>query len=181
MEFKAGTKVTVIDEDLNGVVQRVEGKWVFFVCDDGFEYKYPKSALYAIDEQGQIEFYPKEIKIEKEEKANRRGKAALKISFKGKKPEFDLHLEALFPERSPSRNKESLNLQLEYAAGVIQKAIEVRVRNLVFIHGMGQGILREELRNMLDQRFPNVEYYDGDYMRYGQGATEVIIHGLGSI
>lgn len=181
MEFKPGTKVTVIDEDLNGVVSRIEGKWVYFECEDGFEYKYPRSSLYAIDEEGVIEFYPKDLLFDLDGESSKKAKSALKINFKGKKPEFDLHLEALFPKHAPSRNQESLNIQLEYAARVIQKATDVRVRNLVFIHGMGQGILREELRNMLSQRFPNVEYFDGDYMRYGQGATEVIIHGLGSI
>jgi len=181
MDFEAGSKVTVIDEDLNGVVIRSEGDWVWFNCKDGFEYKYPKSALYSLSDSGEIEFYPKNEVFDKDAEAGRDEKGPIKINFKGKKAEFDLHLEALFPDRAPKSNKESLQIQLEYAAEVVQKAIEVRVRNLVFIHGMGQGILREELRNMLSSRFPNVEFFDADYMRYGQGATEVIIHGLGSI
>ncbi|MAY83691.1 MAG: hypothetical protein CMP59_06105 [Flavobacteriales bacterium] len=181
MEFEPGTKVTVIDEDLNGEVIRTKGDWVWFICEDGFEYKYPKSSLYSISDKGEMNFNPKSYIVDKEAEGDQSKGKGLRINFKGKKPEFDLHLEALFPDRAPQRNKESLLIQLEYASKVIHKAIEVRVRNIVFIHGMGQGILREELRNMLSERFPNVEYFDADYIRYGQGATEVIIHGLGSI
>jgi dsDNA-specific endonuclease/ATPase MutS2 len=50
---------------------------------------------------------------------------------------------------------------------------------MVFIHGRGRGILREELRKMLAEEYPHIEYFDGNYMRYGSGATEIIIHGLG--
>ncbi|MEX0273541.1 MAG: Smr/MutS family protein, partial [Flavobacteriaceae bacterium] len=44
----------------------------------------------------------------------------------------------------------------------------------VFIHGVGEGVLREELQYLF-RRYDNVEYYDADYQQYGLGATEVYI------
>ena len=45
---------------------------------------------------------------------------------------------------------------------------------MVFIHGVGEGVLKEELNTLLN-RYNNVEYYDADFKTYGLGATEVRI------
>ena len=45
-------------------------------------------------------------------------------------------------------------------------------KGLVFIHGHGDGVLRSELYSLL--RRYSVQFYDGDYAKYGGGATEVI-------
>ena len=46
---------------------------------------------------------------------------------------------------------------------------------LVFIHGVGEGVLKEELRYLFN-RYDNVKFYDADYQKYGLGATEVYIY-----
>jgi dsDNA-specific endonuclease/ATPase MutS2 len=43
----------------------------------------------------------------------------------------------------------------------------------VFIHGVGQGVLRHQIRTSLDQHHPDCTFRDGDPRRYGSGATEV--------
>jgi dsDNA-specific endonuclease/ATPase MutS2 len=45
---------------------------------------------------------------------------------------------------------------------------------MVFIHGVGEGVLRQELETLLG-RYSNVQFYDADYKSYGIGATEVRI------
>jgi len=181
MEFRSGTKITVIDEDLIGVVKRQEGNWVFFECEDGFEYSYPASALCTVGEEGEVEHQARSFNYQIEKHLKDDKKKVASIKFQGKKPEFDLHLEVLFPDQPPASDRAALSYQVDRAAEILNRAIELRVKNLVLIHGRGQGILREELRNMMDERFPNVEYFDANYMRYGGGATEVWIHGLGNI
>ena len=57
--------------------------------------------------------------------------------------------------------------QLEFAIGK-------RIQKVVFIHGVGEGVLREELYSLF-RRYDNLRYYDADYSQYGMGATEVYI------
>ena len=45
---------------------------------------------------------------------------------------------------------------------------------IVFIHGVGEGVLKEEL-GYLFRKYDNVKFYDADYQKYGLGATEVYI------
>jgi hypothetical protein len=45
---------------------------------------------------------------------------------------------------------------------------------VVFIHGVGEGVLKIELEYLF-RRYENVKYYDADYQKYGLGATEVYI------
>jgi dsDNA-specific endonuclease/ATPase MutS2 len=45
---------------------------------------------------------------------------------------------------------------------------------IVFIHGVGEGVLREELYAVL-RRYDNITFYDADYKLYGIGATEIKI------
>ncbi len=180
MEFKIGDKVTVIDEELSGEVLKIDKEWVEFISDEGFEYRYPKSSLYSINEKNELNFSPASFKVESKEadrKVIRQGLRPIRLN--SAKPTIDLHMEELMPNRMPQKNEVALQIQIEYAEKVVNRAINLKVRQLVFIHGMGSGVLREELRSMLTTKFPNVEYFDGNYQKYGQGATELIIHGLG--
>ncbi|HZJ19117.1 MAG TPA: Smr/MutS family protein, partial [Pricia sp.] len=75
-------------------------------------------------------------------------------------------------------NYEMLNLQLETAKRQLEFAIKKRIQKVVFIHGVGEGVLKEEL-NYLFRRYENVKYYDAEYQKYGLGATEVYIYQKG--
>ena len=57
----------------------------------------------------------------------------------------------------------------------MESAIRNGKRKLIVIHGVGEGVLREEVRRML-QYYDTVQFHDADMRRYGVGATEVIIH-----
>ena len=67
-----------------------------------------------------------------------------------------------------------LNLQLDTAKRQLDFAINKRIQKIVFIHGVGEGVLKEEL-GYLFRKYDNVKFYDGDYQKYGLGATEVYI------
>jgi hypothetical protein len=47
-----------------------------------------------------------------------------------------------------------------------------RIPKIVFIHGVGEGVLKSELDFMLG-RYENIIFQDGNYQKYGLGATEV--------
>jgi dsDNA-specific endonuclease/ATPase MutS2 len=69
---------------------------------------------------------------------------------------------------------EMLNLQLDTAKRQLDFAISKRIQKIVFIHGVGEGVLKEELGYML-RKYDNVKFYDADYQKYGLGATEVYV------
>ena len=89
--------------------------------------------------------------------------------------EVDLHIHQLTKTVKGMSNYEMLNLQLDTAKRQLEFAITKRIQKVVFIHGVGEGVLREELYTLF-RRYENVKYYDADYRKYGLGATEVYIY-----
>ena len=71
-------------------------------------------------------------------------------------------------------NYDILTLQSETAKRHLEFAIRNRIPKIVFIHGVGEGILKSELDFLLG-RYDNVVFQDGNYQKYGLGATEVFI------
>lgn len=188
MDIKVGNTVFVIDEDFSGIVKKIDGLKVTFSCDDGFEYTYFKDQLIVIDEDGNASHEVKAFKQTKHStilpklvEANPTSFFENSIKFKGKKPEFDLHIEEIAHKKKFSTKHEALLFQLDYVRHIIHLAYRRRIPRIVFVHGVGKGVLREELRKMLRHDYPNVEYFDGAYQKFGSGATEIIIHGLGKL
>lgn len=188
MEIKVGNSVFVIDEDLSGTVTRVEGNRVTFECEDGFDYTYFKDQLIVLDEEGKATHEVKAYQAEHEKgytptavEHNPSRYFEEKIKFKGKKPEFDLHIEEIAPDAKFKTKHEALLFQLDFVRHVIHLAYRRRVPRLVFVHGVGKGVLRDQLREMLINDYPNIEFLDGSYTKFGDGATEVMIHGLGKL
>jgi len=71
-------------------------------------------------------------------------------------------------------NFDILNIQVDTARGQLEFAIKNRIPKIVFIHGMGEGVLKSELDYLLG-RYPEISYQDANYRKYGLGATEVYI------
>ena len=88
--------------------------------------------------------------------------------------EVDLHIHQLTDSTKGMTNFDMLNLQLDTARRQLEFAIKKRIPKMVFIHGVGEGVLRQELETLLS-RYNNVQFYDADYKTYGLGATEVKI------
>jgi dsDNA-specific endonuclease/ATPase MutS2 len=95
---------------------------------------------------------------------------------KSKKDEFvlevDLHIEKLVPSKRGMNNYDILNLQMETAKRQLEFAQKNRIPKVVFIHGVGEGVLKAELDFLLG-RYDNISFQDANYQKYGLGATEV--------
>ena len=70
---------------------------------------------------------------------------------------------------------DKLLLQLSTAKIKIDDAIKNKYSKIIFIHGVGKGVLKNELIKLFDS-YSNIEYYDASYMEYGYGATEIKIY-----
>ena len=71
----------------------------------------------------------------------------------------------------PDRAK--LAIQMNHFDRMMDIAKREKLRRIVFIHGVGQGVLRHQIRTSLEQHHPDCSYREGDPRRYGSGATEV--------
>jgi hypothetical protein len=89
--------------------------------------------------------------------------------------EVDLHLHNLVDDESKLNNSEKLKIQLDYFVRCLEGAIKENFKKVVFIHGVGAGVLKYEINNILKQ-YENLEYFDASIAKYGIGATEVLIY-----
>ena len=89
--------------------------------------------------------------------------------------EVDLHIHQLTNSTKHMSNHDMLTLQLDTAKRQLDFAIRKRIQKVVFIHGVGEGVLKLELEYLFS-RYDNVKFYDADYQKYGLGATEVYIY-----
>lgn len=89
--------------------------------------------------------------------------------------EVDLHIQQLLDDTSGLTNADMLKLQLDTFRQEMDKAIAGKVKRIVFIHGVGDGVLKNELRRELQRKYPRFPYQDASFREYGFGATMVIV------
>jgi dsDNA-specific endonuclease/ATPase MutS2 len=175
--FNKGDKVSVLDEDVNGVVLEVKDKQVTIETEDGFTMTYFVNELLKINNSSNLMDSIQRINIGEVAKEKEIPKPRSFVKERKDKreipaPEFDLHIEKLVPNKRGMSNYDILTLQAETAKRHIEFAIKNRIPKIVFIHGVGEGILKSELDFLLG-RYDNIAFQDGNYQKYGQGATEV--------
>lgn len=89
--------------------------------------------------------------------------------------EIDLHMETISERHSNMTNTQILNQQMGVFKAFYKKARAKQIRKIIVIHGVGEGVLKAEVRLYL-QGQEGVEFFDASYMEYGKGATQVEIH-----
>jgi len=90
--------------------------------------------------------------------------------------EVDIHIEQIVPSTHGLSADRMLDLQLEYTKKAVEKAIGMHLHKIILIHGEGKGKLRGTIRSYLHKHHPKCEVINADKMKYGDGATEVILH-----
>ena len=172
-----GDKVSVLDEAIDGIVLEVKNMEVTIETTEGFKMTYFVNELIKINDSnvltqnnGSHNLY--KIKLEKEIPKPRSFVKEKKSKHENPVPEFDLHIEKLVKNYKGMNNYEILTLQSETAKRHIDFAIRNRIPKIVFIHGVGEGILKSELDFLLG-RYEMITFQDANYQKYGLGATEV--------
>lgn len=89
--------------------------------------------------------------------------------------EVDLHIHELIDNTSGLGNKEILDIQMEKVEREMRLAIESRAKRIVFIHGVGQGVLKQEVARLLKTKFSKYSFQDASFKEYGYGATMVML------
>ena len=174
-DLQIGDSVETIDDTITGRIITIEGTLISIETQDGFQMKFNASELVKISDEIVVSNYDvARVKSEKEiPKKNKRQVTKAK-ERNAPKMEVDLHIQQLSNSTREMSNYDMLNLQMETAKRQLEFAMRKRIQKVVFIHGVGEGVLKEELKYLFG-RYDNVKYYDADYQKYGLGATEVYI------
>ncbi len=125
-----------------------------------------KEAIQKLDSQ-QIN----EIVYEKEKKNKKINK---KPDYRSSKVadtvEIDLHITELLDDLTGLTPADMLEFQLKVYREELEKALKnPHIKKIVFIHGKGNGTLRNEIRKDLNRR--NIKFQDASIQKYGFGAT----------
>lgn len=101
------------------------------------------------------------------------------IRLKAETPELievDLHMHELVDNTAGLSNKEMLDFQMKKFNEQMEAAIANQaVKKIVFIHGLGNGVLKQELRRKLGTKYKKYSFQDASFQEYGYGATMVIL------
>lgn len=102
----------------------------------------------------------------------------LQQSIQNKKriSEIDLHIEKLISDYEHLSNAEIIQIQLKHFEDALQYAITMNQDTLTVIHGVGKGVLKEEIHNTL-RMYKEVRHFVSDWMpKYGNGATQIFFY-----
>lgn len=89
--------------------------------------------------------------------------------------EIDLHINQLLDTTAGMNNADILEYQLQKFNEAMQEHLSKKGRKLVFIHGKGDGVLRNAIIKELKNKYPSCYSQDASFKEYGYGATMVTI------
>ncbi|TPN82357.1 DNA mismatch repair protein MutS [Aquimarina algicola] len=176
--IKVGDLVSVIDEPITGSVISIVDDNITITTEDGFD------MIFSIDEVVKVKTGEMTLPSYEEVHKNLQDKEIFRKKTKKRsvKPkerhlppmEVDLHIHKLTKSTKGMTNHEMVILQVDTAKRQLDFAIQKRIPKIIFIHGVGQGVLKEELKYLFG-RYDNVRISDADYKKYGLGAMEIYI------
>lgn len=176
--MKIGDKAAVLDENINGTIIDITQNKITLLTSDDFEMEFlPKEIVILNNSVSKREMGHMNIEQVLSQKTEIKRKTNILEKPKKKQipaMEVDLHINQLVRSTKFLQKHDMLNIQLDTAQRQLEFAISKRIQRVIFIHGIGEGILRAELETLF-RRYENVKFYDADYQKYGRGATEVYI------
>ncbi len=89
--------------------------------------------------------------------------------------EVDLHIDELLDTTAGLTNAEILSIQIKEFNRVMNENVRHPGRKIVFIHGKGEGVLRNAILKELKHKFKTCDAQDASFREYGFGATQVTI------
>lgn len=178
MKFNVGQKVVFLRDQGGGVVKSIDDQGRYVVLDeDGFsraylsseiapvlgeDYKISDDIISIIKEEA-IQSKSTHVTLSERDAISNRGVAVWEI---------DLHIEQLVESYRDLTHAEILKKQMNAFRTFFNKGCSQSIRKMIVIHGVGEGVLKFEIRSFLD-KLDGVYYYDADYADYGKGATTI--------
>ena len=189
--FEKGQRVKFLNDVGSAVVLRTEGELVVVEDEDGFERSVDRRELIAaLEPEVEADKYGNTMpdiatllaqdvgekrmrELQKEFEVRYQNSQATNMARRDAHMEVDLHIHELVDDQRGLPDRAKLAIQMDHFDRMMDIAKREKLRRIVFIHGVGQGVLRHQIRTSLDQHHPDCTYREGDPRKYGSGATEV--------
>lgn len=164
--MKIGDQISVLDENLSGIITSVNGNIVVFKDEYGFTYQYPKEKL-----------VPKNASIYENIEVIRKAEPRKVISKKHDKNPLilDLHFHNLVKNPTDYDSFERLFIQKEKLIETISFCRKNHLKRLEIVHGIGDGILQKMVWDILESQ-TNLDFYNKEILHHQSGAIMVEFH-----
>lgn len=91
--------------------------------------------------------------------------------------EVDLHIHELVDNELGLDAAAKLDIQMQTFEKELAQAMKDGVEKIVFIHGVGNGVLKAKIRGILDRDYSHLLYQDASFQKYKFGATLIYLKG----
>ena len=175
--LKLGNKVYILDANFSGHITEIDGSQINIKTEDGFEMMFDISELIKVDDELFNSYLISKMNYKEIQFQNIDEKKKNKFKINKQRKDIkvvDLHIDKLIKFQKNLKKYEILSFQLKSAKKSLDLAILNGAKRIIFIHGVGQGILKFELEKIL-RLYNNLEFYPANFKEYGYGATEVNI------
>ena len=88
---------------------------------------------------------------------------------------IDLHADEVLETTAGMNSADILHYQMDIFKKTMAENKKNKGQKIIFIHGKGEGVLRQALIHELNYRYKNCTYQDASFQEYGYGATQVTI------
>ena len=88
---------------------------------------------------------------------------------------IDLHIEELIDSFKGVKAEDYLSIQLEAFRDYLNRVKAISLKQFVVIHGVGKGILRQQVLAILQEDPDVLKHTPADYRKFGYGATKVLL------
>jgi len=164
--MKIGYQVSVVDEDLSGIITSVNGNIVVFKDEYGFTYQYPKEKL-----------VPKNADLYENIRIVKKAEPKKIISKKHQKNHMvlDLHFENLVKNPSDYDSFERLFIQKAKLTEVLDFCRKHHLKRLEIVHGIGDGTLQRMVMDVLQSQ-TDIDFYNKEILHHQSGAVMIEFH-----
>ena len=88
---------------------------------------------------------------------------------------IDLHADELLETTAGMNAADILHYQLDVFKKTMDENKKKKGQKIIFIHGKGEGVLRQAIVHELNCRYKSCTYQDASFQEYGYGATQVTV------
>ena len=187
MTVKQGDLVRFADEVGGGRVIRIISDEIAEIeTSDGWVLPAYKKTLVVIPEdnasaasvdssKNKKPVLPKPVDLMQSKASAERHAVSRQVAGKVPVREVDLHINKLMDRVVGLTNTEILTIQLAAFRKEMAQSIRNNEREIIFIHGIGNGTLKNELRRVAGQEYKWCSQEDASFKEYGFGATRLRI------
>lgn len=87
----------------------------------------------------------------------------------------DLHASEILETTNGMSSVDILNYQLDVFRRTLEEHKNLKGQKIVFIHGKGEGVLRQAILQELKYKYKKYTFQDASFQEYGYGATQITV------